>query len=100
MTSVVPDACFLACFAAFFSFGVDPGFFFASLLLFLILPMVSIPIMSLPDGCCGTGAAKLAAYRRRISDEPNRTRIPCSTDLDRCERPERAWAVTSPGFVS
>jgi hypothetical protein len=39
MIGIAADACFLACLAAFFSFAVDAGCFFASLLLCLILPM-------------------------------------------------------------
>jgi hypothetical protein len=42
ITGAVSDACFLACLAAFFSFGVNAGCFFASLLLCLILPMIPI----------------------------------------------------------
>ena len=42
-------ACFFASLAAFFSFGVDCGFFFVSLLLCLNLPMAVLP--KITGGC-------------------------------------------------
>ena len=40
------DACFLACSAAFFSFGVFAGCFFASLLDSFALPMIMLLVIA------------------------------------------------------
>jgi hypothetical protein len=78
MIGIVTDAFFLACLAAFFSFAVDAGCFFASLLLCLILPM-----------------AVCLVYARQVAiatqAHPQADVFPSSPDHGRSLYPESAW---------
>ena len=46
MIGVLSELCFLACFAAFFSFGVLVGCFFVSLLVSFALPMTFLLVIA------------------------------------------------------